>query len=135
MTAIDYAKAFGVALLLMVLNVAVSFVVMAVYGYLIDPGHDASYYESAAQRIAPWSSVFAGALLFFAAAWLFGMRKPARPAFTFALIFTAIYTLIDLSIIAAVGALASMGYIVAISIAAKFAAAFLGASMARRRSA
>jgi hypothetical protein len=132
MTAIDYAKAFGVALLLMVLNVAVSFVVMAVYGYLIDPGHEPSYYESAAQRIAPWSSVFAGALLFFVAAWLFGLRKPARPALAFALLFTTIYTLIDLSIIAAVGALASMGYIVAISIAAKFAAAFLGASMARR---
>jgi hypothetical protein len=132
MTALDYIKALGVALLLMVLNVAASFAVMAVYGYLIDPGHGADYYESAAQRIAPWSSVFAGALLFFAAAWLFGARKPARPALTFALTFTAIYTLIDLSIIVAAGALLALGYVVAISVAAKFAAAVLGARMVKR---
>jgi hypothetical protein len=135
MTAIDYLKALGVALLLMVLNVAVSFVVMAVYGYLIDPGHEASYYESAAQRIAPWSSVFAGAVLFFAAAWLFGIRKPARPALVFALTFTLIYTLIDLGIVVAAGAVTFIGYVVAISVAAKFAGAFLGARLARRASA
>jgi hypothetical protein len=135
MTAIDFLKALGVALLLMVLNVAVSFAVMAVYGYLIDPGHEPSYYESAAQRIAPWSSVFAGALLFFAAAWLFGIRKPARPAHVFALTFTLIYTLIDLSIIVAAGAFASLGLVVAMSVAAKFAGAFLGARLARRASA
>lgn len=132
MTAIDYVKAFGVALLLMLLNVAASFVVMAVYGYLIDPGHEPEYYQAAAERIAPWSSVFAGALLFFGAAWLFGARKPARPAVAFALTFALIYTLIDLAIIAAAGAFASIGYIVALSIGAKFAAAFLGARMVRR---
>jgi hypothetical protein len=132
MTAIDYLKALVVALLLMVLNVAAAFAVMAVYAYLIDPGHAALYYETAAQRIAPWSSVFAGAALFFAAAWLFGVRKPARPALAFALTFTLIYTLIDLGIIVAAGAIASLGYVVAISVAAKFAGAFFGARMARR---
>lgn len=132
MTAIDYVKAFGVALLLMVLNVAASFVVMAVYGHLIDPGHEQTYYEEAAQRIAPWSSVFVGALLFFGAGWLFGVRKPARSALVFALVFTLIYTLIDLGIIAAVGALTSIGYIVAISIGGKLAAALLGAGLASR---
>lgn len=134
MTTLDYAKALGVALLLMVLNVAASFGVMAVYGYLIDPGHGADYYEAAAQHIAPWSSVFAGALLFFGAAWLFGVRKPARPALTFALAFTIIYTLIDLSILVA-GAIGALGYVVALSIAAKLAGAVLGARMARRASA
>lgn len=132
MSALDFVKAFGVALLLMVLNVAVSFGVMAVYAYLIDPGHAADYYEAAAQTIAPWSSVFAGAVLFFAAAWLFGARKPSRPAMLFALTFTLIYTLIDLGIITAAGALTSIGYVVAISVFAKFAGAFLGARLARR---
>jgi hypothetical protein len=135
MNALDYAKALGISLFLMVLNVAASFAVMAAYGYLIDPGHEAAYYEAAAQRIAPWSSVFVGALLFFAAAWLFGVRRPARPALAFALTFTLIYTLIDFSIITAAGALMSVGYVVAISVAAKFAGAFLGARLARRASA
>lgn len=59
MNALDFVKAFGVALLLMVLNVTASFGVVAVYAYLIEPGHEAAYYETAAQSIAPWSSVFA----------------------------------------------------------------------------
>lgn len=132
MTGLDYVKAFAVALLLMVLNVAVSFGVMAVYAYLIDPGHAADYYEAAAQRIAPWSSVVAGPVLFFAAAWFFGARKPARPALTFALTFTAIYTLIDVSIMVAAGALMTFAYVVAIAAAGKFAGAILGARMVKR---
>jgi hypothetical protein len=132
MTGLDYLKAFGVALLLMVLNVAASFVVMAGYAYLIDPGHPADYYESAAQRIAPWSSVVVGSLLFFAAAWFFGARRPQRSALMFAMAFTAIYTLVDLGIVVAAGAIGMIGTVVAISVAAKFAAAFLGARMAKR---
>lgn len=132
MNALDYAKALGVALLLMVLNVAAAFGVMAIYGYLIDPGHEPAYYEAAAQRIAPWSSVFVGALLFFAAAWLFGVRRSTRHALMFALAFTAIYTVIDLSIIVSIDARAAMTSVVAISVLTKFAAAALGAWMARR---
>lgn len=132
MTGRDYGKALGVALLLMVLNIAASVVVMAVYGYLIDPGHPPEYYEAAADRIAPWSSVFAGAVLFFGAAWLFGVRRPERPAMAFAMTFTVIYTVIDLSIIVAAGALTTLGYVVAISVVAKFAGAFFGARMAAR---
>ncbi len=133
MKGLDYLKASGVALLLMVLNVAASFGVVAVYAYLIEPGHEAAYYEAAAQRIAPWSSVFVGALLFFLAAWFFGVRKPARSAIFFALTFAAIYTAIDFAIIAAVGGLPHLGLVVWISVAAKFSAAALGAQLSRRR--
>ncbi len=135
MTGWDYLKAFGVALLLMVLNVAASFGVMWVWGTFIEPGHGQAFYEAAAQRIAPWSSVFIGSLLFFAAAWLFGVRKPQRPALAFALTFTLIYTLIDVAIIAAAGALLSVGYVLVIAVVGKFAAAFLGARMVKRANA
>ena len=77
MSTLDFVKAFGVALLLMVLNVAIAFGVMAIYGNFIDPGHPAEYYQTAALRIAPWSSVVAGSLLFFGAAWYAG--RSARP--------------------------------------------------------
>lgn len=132
MNALDYAKALGVALLLMVLNVAAAFGVMAIYGYLVDPGHEPAYYEAAAQSIAPWSSVFVGAVLFFLAAWFFGSRKPERSPLVFAMTFTAIYTVVDLAIIVAAGAIAMIGSVVAISVAAKFAAAVLGARMVKR---
>lgn len=133
MSGLDYIKALGVALLLMVLNVAASFGVVAAYAYLIEPGHEAAYYEAAAQSIAPWSSVFVGALLFFVAAWFFGARKPARPALAFALTFAAIYTAIDFAIIAAVGGLEYLGLVVWISVSAKFAASAAGALLAKRR--
>lgn len=133
MGTLDFVKAFGVALLLMVLNVAASFGVVAVYAYLIEPGHEAAYYETAAQSIAPWSSVFVGALLFFLAAWFFGLRKPARSALVFALTFAAIHTAIDFAIIAAVGGLPHLGLVVWISVAAKFSAAAAGALLAKRR--
>lgn len=133
MIALDYVKAFGVALLLMVLNVAASFGVVAVYAYLIEPGHDAAYYEAAAQSIAPWSSVFVGALLFFLAAWFFGVRKPTRSALAFAVTFAAIYTMIDFAIIAAVGGLQHLGLVIWISVSAKFAACAAGALLSKRR--
>jgi len=130
---IDYLKALGVALLLMIVNVAIAFAVMAVYGHVIAPGHEAAYYEAAARRIAPWSSVIAGALLFFAAAWLLGMRRPARSALAFALTFTGLYALVDIAIIAAVGALGQQMGLLALSFATKFGAAFLGARQAGAR--
>lgn len=132
MSTLDFVKAFGVALLLMVLNVAIAFGVMAIYGNFIDPGHTAEFYQMAALRIAPWSSVVAGSLLFFGAAWLLGVRRPQRSALLFALAFAAIYVLIDLIIIVSIDAGAVLSVLVALSVAGKFAGAILGAQLARR---
>lgn len=131
MTVIDFAKALGVALLLMVLNVAVSFGVMWVYGHFINPGHEQAFYEMEAQRIAPWSSVVAGVFLFFGAGWVFAKRRPARNALAFAAAFVVLYALIDVGIIAAVGGLAAMGVIVALSMVSKSIAALAGAALGR----
>lgn len=130
MQGIDYLKAFGVALALMIANVAIAFGVMAIYGQLIAPGREAAFYQEAALSIAPWSSVVAGALLFFGAALLFGMRRPGRSATAFALTFTAIYVAIDLAIIAAVGGLGQQMAMMGLSFATKFGAALLGARQA-----
>jgi len=130
MQALDYLKAFGVSLLLLVSNVLIAFGVMAVYGHLIDPGHDQAYYEAAALRIAPWSSVDAGAALFFAAAWAFGIRCPSRNALVFALTFTVLYAAVDLAIIFAAGAWGQQLTLLALSLGSKFVAAVLGARLA-----
>ena len=49
----------GVALLVMIANVAISIVYMVVYSYVIDPGHDQQYYEAHIQAAAPYCSIIA----------------------------------------------------------------------------
>jgi hypothetical protein len=131
MNGLDFVKALGVALLLMVLNVVAAFGVMAVYGYLVEPGHEPSFYEAAAQRIAPWSSIFVGAMLFFLAGLWLAWRRAGRNGLAFAATFVVIYAAIDVTIIALSGALAAMGLMVAGSMVSKLAAALLGAWLAR----
>lgn len=131
MQALDFLKAFGVAALLLVLNVAAAFGVMAIYGHLIEPGHDEAFYQAAANRIAPWSSVVVGSLLFLCAGWLFATRRPMRNALAFAAAFTAFYVAIDLAVIIAMGAFGQQMGIVLLSIVSKLAAALLGARVGR----
>jgi len=134
MAALDYIKAFGVAVLLMVLNVAASFGVMALYSSFIAPGHDISFYESAARQIAPWSSVFVGAVLFFAAGWLFARRRPSRKAMHFAMAFSLVYVVLDLAIIVGIDprGMMTMAGLIVLSMTSKFAAALGGAMVGRR---
>jgi hypothetical protein len=135
MTGWDFLKAVGIALAVLIANVAVSFGVVWVYATFIEPGHDEAFYQAAAQWIAPWSSVFAGAVLFFLALWWLAWRRQGRNGYVFAAAVVAIYAAIDVSVIAAVGALGAMGLIVAVSMASKLAGALLGAWLGRPRSA
>jgi len=135
MSGLDFVKAFGVALLLMVLNVAASFGVVALYSSFIEPGHDISFYESAARDIAPWSSVFVGGLLFFLAGWFFAGRRPQRNAIHFALAFSLIYIVLDVGIIVLVDSRALMtmaAAVIALSAVTKIAAAAVGAMLGRK---
>jgi len=130
---LDLIKALGVALLLMALNVAIAFAVMWVFGNYIEPGHEPGFYQAAAQRIAPRSSLIAGLALFFLAGWEFARRKPERNGLLFAAAFSLIYIAADLAIIVAAGALSFLGLIVAASMGTKFVAAIAGAYFARPR--
>ncbi|MGD9981562.1 MAG: hypothetical protein AB7H66_02915 [Hyphomonadaceae bacterium] len=133
MTLLDFAKALGVALLLMALNVAAAFGVVWVYASFIEPEHEQAFYVAAAQEIAPWSSIFAGAALFFLAMLWLAWRRQGRNGFLFAGVGAGIYAAIDIAVIAAEGALAALGAMVAASMLSKLAAALLGAWLARPR--
>ena len=126
MTPVDFAKAFLVALLVMAANVAIAFAVVAVYAYGVDPGHDEAYYQSAAERIAPWSSVVFGVVLFYLAGFVAARRRPQRNAIGFALVFAAIYIGIDSVLLYLAGGLQTLGVIVPLSYVTKLAAAFGG---------
>jgi hypothetical protein len=132
MSMLDFIKALGVALLLMAANVAVAFAVVWAYSAFIAPGHEAAFYQAAAQRIAPWSSIVAGIALFFAAGWLFAKRKPARNGMAFAATFTAVYAALDLSMVIAEGVVAALWAFVVASMLSKLVAALAGAALARR---
>lgn len=131
MSFVDVLKAVGLAVGILIVNVAISFGAVAVYSLFVDPGHDAAFYEAAAQRIAPLSSIAFGWLLFFGAIVILS-RKAGRDALWFALAAFAAYAAIDLSIIGAVGQLAVLGPTIALSLASKLVGAIGGAWAAYR---
>ncbi len=130
-TAMDFVKAFAVAFGILAVNVAISFAVVAAYSLWVEPGHDAAYYEAAAQWIAPWSSVAFGWLLFFVACYALSGR-PSRNALAFAITAFAAYAALDLGILFAAGALTTFPPIVALSLASKLVGAIGGVWMAGR---
>ena len=132
MTAIDFLKAVGVTLAVLIANVAISFGAVAFYSTFVDPGHPAAYYQKvAAGWLAPWSSIAFGWLVFFVAIRLVS-RHPTRDALAFALTAIGIYAAIDLGIITAAGGLAEYGPIIALSLATKLVGAIAGVWAAGR---
>ena len=95
MKPIDFAKAAGVAVALLVLNVLIATLVILFYSLVIEPGHPSEFYNAAALRIAPWCSHIFGTALFFGAGWLCARRRPDRNGFLFAAAFTVLYGIID----------------------------------------
>jgi hypothetical protein len=132
MRRIDYLKAAGTALLLLILNVAISFPVVGAWRALFEP---TSPPQAVALRVAPWSSHLIGPILFFAAAWLLARRRPERNALAMAIAICAFYVLLEAASLAAYPSgpamLLTLTFVAAMS--AKVAAALLGAGLARRR--
>jgi hypothetical protein len=130
MKPIDFARAAGVAVLLLALNVLISIFVVLGYSVLVEPGHPKEFYDAAAQRIAPWCSHIAGTALFLGAGYLFTRRRPQRNGFWFAGAVTLFYALIDAATVGFVGAFAPS---FVLSLLAKLIAALAGAFLAMRR--
>ena len=124
MKPIDFAKAAAVATALLALNVLIAVLVVFGYSILIEPGHPRAFYDSAALRIAPWSSHIAGTALFFGAGYLFARRRPQRNGSLFAAAFTVLYAIIDGATVGFAGVFAVD---FALSMLAKLLAALAGA--------
>lgn len=95
MKPVDYAKAAGVAIVLLVFNVLIAVFVVAVYATVVEPGHPSEFYEEAAKRISPWCSHIAGTGLFFVATWFLTFRRPERSVYLFAAVVSVLYAIID----------------------------------------
>ena len=126
---VDFAKAAGVAVGVLIANVLIAIVVVLFYRFAIEPGHESEFYDAAALRIVPWCSHIIGTMLFFGAGYLFGRRRPRRNALLFALAVTVLYALIDAATVGFVGAV-SVEF--GLSMLAKLAAGQAGAFLAIR---
>ena len=116
----------GVAVLVLVANVAASVLYMVVYGHVIDPGHDPQYYNDHIQVAGPYCSIVAGIPLMFLAGWWVGGWDTAH-AVRSALIVWAAYAVIDLAMVIASSMILRIGLLIAVSLLTKLAAVYLGA--------
>ena len=91
----------GVALLVLVVNVALSILYMVVYGHLIDPGHEEQYYHDHIKVAAPYCSIVAGIPLMFLAGWWVGGWWEGEFAGKAALVVWLTYALIDIGVVLA----------------------------------
>jgi hypothetical protein len=123
----------GVAILVMVANVAASIVYMVVYGHLIDPGHEEHYYHDHINVAAPYCSIVAGIPLMFLAGWWVGSWWEGALGTKAALVVGLAYAIIDFGVLLAAGLTARIAVLFAVSILTKLAAVYLGAVVADRR--
>src|SRR5688500_14051323 len=108
-----------------VINVLCFVLFMVIYSYAINPGHNETYYQDAANRFGPISSIICGIpLMYLAGRWL-GKWVGPKLAVTAAVLMSSVYFVVDLALVAASGVLMSMLPIIAISFATKFAAAYM----------
>jgi hypothetical protein len=95
MKPIDYAKALGVAALVLILDVLIAIGIVYLYAALVNPGHPRAYYTAVGISVARLSTRTVGTALLFGAAWLCGSRSPNRSAYGFAIALTVFYALLD----------------------------------------
>lgn len=119
-------KLIGLAIMTMIILVIISFLEVAVYSYLINPGQEQSVYEAHANISAPYVSGIFGFIVFFLVTrhW---KKKKYTNVFKLAILFPLIYVLLDIIIITAAGVKWSDFILIfAFANTAKFLGSYLG---------
>ena len=130
----EAAKTVGIAVGILILNLAATTAAVFVYALAIAPGHPAAFYQAAAPRIGAWSGPTGGAVLFFLAAAWFGGRRPERNVVAFMLKAWLAYVVLDVASGAAMGdAGAMLSWQMALSMGLALLGALGGAVLARSR--
>jgi hypothetical protein len=127
------ASLVGVALLVLVANVALSILYMVVYSHLINPGHEEQYYRDHIKVAGPYCSIVAGIPLMFLAGWWVGGWWNGELAVKAALLVWLAYVLIDTVVLLASGMTSRVAVLFAVSFLTKLAAVYVGALVAARR--
>ena len=126
----DYAKAAGIAILVLTVDILIAIGVVYFYAAFLNPGHPKDYYTGAAGiSVARWSTRIVGTALIFGTAWLCARRNANRNAYAFAITLTAFYALLDGVSVGFVGVFTG-GF--ALTIGLKLIGALVGALLAVR---
>ncbi len=119
-------KLIGLVILTMITLVMISFLEVAVYSYLINPGQEQSVYESHANSSAPYISGIFGFIVFFLVVRYWKKKEYANVS-KLAILYPLTYVLLDIIIITAAGVKWSDFILIfAIANAAKILGSFLG---------
>lgn len=119
-------KLIGLVVLTMIILVMISFLEVAVYSYLINPGQEQSVYESHANSSAPYISGIFGFIVFFLVV-RYWKKKEYPNVFKLTILYPLTYVLLDIIIITAAGVKWSDFILIfAMANAAKFLGSFLG---------
>ena len=119
-------KLIGLALLTMITLVIISFLEVAVYSYLINPGQENNVYEAHAEVSAPYISGIFGFIVFLLVA-RYWKKKEYQNSLKLTFLFPLTYVLIDIIIITVAGVKWSDFFLIfAIANASKFLGSFLG---------
>jgi ABC-type transport system involved in cytochrome c biogenesis permease subunit len=97
---------------------------------VIDPGHEAEYYDAHIQVAGPYCSIVAGIPLMFLAGWWLGRWWQGEFAVKSALIIWLVYAVIDVAIMLGAGLTSTMAILVSVSVLTKLAAVYAGAQFA-----
>lgn len=124
-------KLIGLAILTMITLVIISFLEVAVYSYLINPGQDQSVYEAHANISAPYISGIFGFIVFFLVT-RYWKKKEYINILKLVVLYPLIYVLLDVVIITAAGVKWSdFIFIFALANTAKFLGSYLGYKLSK----
>lgn len=120
-------KLIGLSLLAMITLVIISFIEVALYSFLVNPGLENSAYEAHAQVSAPYISGIFGFIIFFLVA-RYWKKKAFENVARWVVLYPLTYVLLDLTMILLIGGVewSSFALIFALANGAKFLGAYLG---------
>ncbi|WP_309606431.1 hypothetical protein [Phenylobacterium sp.] len=132
MTLVEAAKAVGVALAVLALNLLLTTGMIFIYAKLIAPGRSDAFYQAAAPHIAAWSAPVGGGLLMFAAMSWLGRRRAVRQAYAFAAALWIGYLVFDAGSGAAMGGVRDLvSWQMAVSMFTALSGALAGVALSR----
>jgi hypothetical protein len=99
MKRISWLKIFGIAILIHVILIALSFLEVFIYSTLINPGQTKVFYEGHATKTAPYVATIAGFILMYLFVVRLSRKKETNP-FLIGLALPIIYIVIDFILLA-----------------------------------
>ena len=120
-------KLIGLALMTMITLIIISFLEVAIYSYLINPGQAVSVYEAHAEVSAPYISGIFGLIIFFLVA-RYWTKKGFQNVPKLIVLYPVIYVLLDIGVLLLAGMTTWSDFILTFFIAntAKFLGCYLG---------